>query len=235
MSLSDDAAAFVARLTPGQKQALFGDDALGFLQSCSEYHALVAALSPRPVEQNVLWAVRAMVRQREGLESSLSRAEIVVTAPEDIQVPARRTPSVVREMVQNAKREILVAGYAVSGGGGLVELLAGCSQRLASIKILCGDWTSDSGASSADAFKNWPEAVRKPLVFIPTRREKIGAMHMKVLIIDGEQILVTSANFTTRGMARNFEFGVRLSGKIAADAAAIFDGYAASTHFRQLS
>jgi phosphatidylserine/phosphatidylglycerophosphate/cardiolipin synthase-like enzyme len=138
-------------------------------------------------------------------------------------------------MVHSAKREIFVAGYAVSGGGGLVELLAGCSQRVASIKIICGDWTSDSGASSADTFRNWPEAVRKPRVFVPTRREQIGAMHMKVLIIDGEQLLVTSANFTARGMERNFEFGVRLSGKIAADAAAIFDGYAASTHFRELS
>jgi phosphatidylserine/phosphatidylglycerophosphate/cardiolipin synthase-like enzyme len=234
MSLSDDAAAFVGRLTAEQKTSVFGDEAFAFLESCSEYHGLLGALAPRTVEENILWALRSMVRQREGIESSSSRAEIVVTAPEDIQVPARRTPSVVRDMVQSAKREIFVAGYAVSGGGGLVELLAGCSQRVASIKIICGDWSSDSGASSADAFRNWPEAIRKPRVFVPTRREQIGAMHMKVLIIDGEQLLVTSANFTARGMARNFEFGVRLSGKIAADAAAIFDSYAASTHFREL-
>jgi phosphatidylserine/phosphatidylglycerophosphate/cardiolipin synthase-like enzyme len=234
MSLSDDAAAFVARLNPEQKQALFGDDAFGFLESCSEYHALVAELSPRPVEQNVLWAIRAMVRQRETSESSSSRAEIVVTTPEDLQVPARRTHSVVREMVENAKREILVAGYAVSGGGGLPDLLAGCSQRVGSIKILCGDWANDSGSASSDAFRNWPEAVRKPQMFVPTRRDESGAMHMKILIVDAEHLFVSSANFTARGMGRNFEFGVRLSGKIAAQAASIFDGYASSSHFRLL-
>jgi phosphatidylserine/phosphatidylglycerophosphate/cardiolipin synthase-like enzyme len=47
-------------------------------------------------------------------------------------------------------------------------------------------------------------------------------MHAKCLLVDGHDLLVTSANFTFHGLHGNIEIGIRLSGPPAAEARKIF-------------
>jgi len=47
-------------------------------------------------------------------------------------------------------------------------------------------------------------------------------MHAKCLLVDGTDLLITSANFTFHGLQGNVEIGVRLSGPPAAEARKIF-------------
>jgi len=47
-------------------------------------------------------------------------------------------------------------------------------------------------------------------------------MHAKCVLVDGSDLLVTSANFTFHGLHGNIEIGVRLSGAAAAEARKIF-------------
>ena len=49
-----------------------------------------------------------------------------------------------------------------------------------------------------------------------------ASMHAKCLLVDGEDLLVTSANFTFHGLHGNIEVGVRLSGPPASEARKIF-------------
>lgn len=49
-----------------------------------------------------------------------------------------------------------------------------------------------------------------------------GKMHAKVLLVDENDLLVTSANFTHHGHAVNVEYGLRLSGEPARRTAAFF-------------
>jgi len=43
------------------------------------------------------------------------------------------------------------------------------------------------------------------------------------LVIDGKEILVTSANMTDRAMTRNLEMGIRHRGEVASDASDLIE------------
>jgi phosphatidylserine/phosphatidylglycerophosphate/cardiolipin synthase-like enzyme len=47
-------------------------------------------------------------------------------------------------------------------------------------------------------------------------------MHAKCLLVDGNDLLVTSANFTFHGLHGNIELGVRLCGTPGSEARKIF-------------
>jgi len=47
-------------------------------------------------------------------------------------------------------------------------------------------------------------------------------MHAKCLLVDGTDLLITSANFNFHGLHGNIEIGIRISGPPAAEARKIF-------------
>ncbi len=62
----------------------------------------------------------------------------------------------------------------------------------------------------------WPFAGNRPeLYYDPRSAESFGvaSLHAKCLVVDHEQTLITSANFTERGQERNIEVGVLIRDK----------------------
>ena len=49
-----------------------------------------------------------------------------------------------------------------------------------------------------------------------------SSMHAKCLLVDGTDLLITSANFTFHGLHGNIEIGARLSGSSALEARKFF-------------
>ena len=64
----------------------------------------------------------------------------------------------------------------------------------------------------------WEKNVRLPKIYTFNPHKKGTSLHAKILIIDDNQILATSANVTSHGIHSNIEFGMRHEGKIAKDA-----------------
>ena len=67
----------------------------------------------------------------------------------------------------------------------------------------------------------WPFPGNKPeLYYDPRSAESFGvaSLHAKCLVVDHEQTLITSANFTERGQERNIEVGVLMRDKGFANA-----------------
>ena len=60
-------------------------------------------------------------------------------------------------------------------------------------------------------------------------------MHIKALIVDSVQLLVSSVKFTAGGMERNIEFGIRTTGKPAADAKTVLTQLLRSDQFEELT
>lgn len=63
------------------------------------------------------------------------------------------------------------------------------------------------------------------MVFQDRRRDeaaKFAKMHGKALLVDGSDLLISSANFTFHGFHGNLEFGVRLRGKPVERAGDVF-------------
>ena len=64
--------------------------------------------------------------------------------------------------------------------------------------------------------KHWPTGSRPPKVYYDPRaidpdRSKRASLHAKCIVVDGEEVFVSSANFTERAQHRNVEVGVRIS------------------------
>lgn len=159
---------------------------------------------------------------RPRLEDQL---ELVTTGPDVRGVTNRDTSVVVRELFANAKESVLVAGYAVYQGQRVFQSLA---ERMAELPTLAvrlfldvqrghGD-TSKAGdvvQRFVDRFRNqqWPAGYKLPSVFYDPRSLDIGSdkracLHAKCVVVDGEVVFVSSANFTEAAQQRNIEVGL---------------------------
>ena len=65
--------------------------------------------------------------------------------------------------------------------------------------------------------KSWPVASPVPSVFTwpEAPHDTMAKLHAKVIVADGRDALVTSANLTYHGYEANIEIGVRVSGEPA--------------------
>ena len=154
------------------------------------------------------------------------RVEVVVSGP-DSSGGARDTGVVTRQLFGKARERVLAVGFAVHQGRAVFKALA---DRLDSDNaleaILCIDVRRQHGSTTvardiirrfASDFvrEEWP-GKRLPLVYFdPRSLEPSGgtasALHAKCVVIDGQEALVTSANFTEAAQERNIELGLLLN------------------------
>lgn len=239
MSLSDRLLAFLNILeTAGKLDCLFDDEVFAALAEFAEFHELTGDIGDGVGGQAntiVLLALRALAKQRSDLAPRLVSSDLVVTFPGTAEIPARHTAQVVREMLSAARREIIIVGYAITGDGGLPELLAEAANTVSRIVVICSSWKTDAGTSAIDALLNsWPAKLPKPSVYTFNNSSDAGLMHVKTLIVDSSEMLVTSANFTHYGMTRNVEFGVRVTGEVARNAKLVFDAFLRTGRFTRI-
>lgn len=239
MNLSDQLLALFEDLqAKGMAEDLFRDDEVqGLLLTHAEFHELreqLAELAGGREDVFLLLALRAMAKQKAALLPAMVKTDLVVTFPGAARIPARHTAQVVREMIGAAKQEIIVAGYAITGKGELPKLLAGAAGTVSRITVLCDVWKDSAGTSASKAILNgWPKGGVRPRIYEFNADGDAHLMHVKTLIVDGRELLVTSANFTGAGMNKNVEFGVRIIGQAASDAKAIFDQFIKSGRFSE--
>jgi len=159
--------------------------------------------------------------------------DLVTTGPNDVGTGDRDTSVVVRDLFASATQSVLVAGYAVYQGQHVFQALADRMQELADLKVrLCLDIQrarTDTTASDdlirrfAYRFKTteWPAGRRLPEVYYDPRSLEIGSkhrtsLHAKCVVVDGQRVFVSSANFTEAAQFRNIEVGVVIDdGRIA--------------------
>lgn len=160
---------------------------------------------------------------RSGLQDAV---DIVTTGPEAPGVANRDTAVVVRGLFQEAKRSVIVAGFAVYQGRAVFAALAERMQTLPTLQVSLflevRRELKDTSASSeilarfATRFKEreWP-AERLPNAYYDPRALEANSpvrasLHAKCVVVDDETAFVTSANFTEAAHQRNIEVGVLL-------------------------
>jgi len=151
--------------------------------------------------------------------------DLVTTGPEVPGVANRDTSVVVRELFACAQRSVLVAGYAVYQGQHVFRALADRMQEVPQLNVrMFLDVQRGSGDTSsfseilhrfAHRFKTqqWPPDRPFPQVFYDPRSldvaaEKRACLHAKCVVVDGESVFISSANFTEAAQERNIEVGL---------------------------
>ncbi len=150
------------------------------------------------------------------------RLDLVWTGPETRASVSRSTALAVERMFRDAKRSVIVGGYAFDSPDILEPLFRGMTERNVSATLFLdipGVATTREGAQAfATAFVDrffrdiWTFGSPRPTVYYDPRTATPGppwaSLHAKCIVVDDECALVTSANFTDRGQTRNIEAGV---------------------------
>lgn len=176
-------------------------------------------------EQQIAATLDLLIHDRTDGRKHETPIELVTSGPEAPGIANRDTAVVVRELFAHAKKSVLVAGYAVYQGASVFEALA---QRMEvipdlDVKFFLNIARPDKDKSKAEIIvsqfaqrfrdNQWPQDCRLPEVYYDPRsvaEDKRSSLHAKCVVVDDEQVFVSSANFTKAAQERNIEVGLKI-------------------------
>jgi hypothetical protein len=191
--------------------------AIAGLQTCSNEGMSANASA------NILDLLASVSISRTPLDELI---DLVVTGPAPNAV-GRDTAVVVTDLFRRARKSVIVVGYAVSRGREVFRALAERMNQEPNLQVrLYLDIQRSAGDTSADseivrrfmhrfATTQWPEGVRLPEVYYDPRALAVdhaerAALHAKCIVVDDQEVFVSSANFTEYAQERNIEIGLSL-------------------------
>lgn len=186
-----------------------------------------AALSQLEREGHSLASV-ALVCRALGLaqaerDAAIHGTQLNISGPDVPGIPIFNTQATVASLFLQAKKDVLITSYVFHCAGEILRPLAEKHDLDADLRVrIVLDLTHKRGAqrlsyaaiahSFVEHFKKhqWagnrlPEIWDYPAGF---DQDGSGVMHAKVVVVDRDMALVTSANFTEAAQDRNIEMGV---------------------------
>ncbi len=164
--------------------------------------------------------------------------QLVMTGPENAETHHRSTAVVVADLFRRAQTSVLVAGYAVYQGKHVFEELAkrmdqieGLQARLFLNLAPSDGSVPDQVARFVEKFRkvHWPQGRRLPELYYDRRSlhatlDAPVSLHAKCVVIDRQDLFISSANFTEAAQNRNIEAGVLVESPVlSAQAIRFFD------------
>ena len=137
-----------------------------------------------------------------------------------IQIRARRIDQVFYDLIDSAKREILLVTFAAHKVARLTDGLTRAIDRGVSVRLILEFEETSEGQLSMDALNAFPDKIRQrsSIFYWPldqrarNARGRPGKLHAKAAVIDN-QVVLSSANLTDDAFTRNLELGVLVSGE----------------------
>ena len=132
--------------------------------------------------------------------------ELVIIAPETFKIKTKKTRDVVENLIKNAEKSVVMTGYSISDYfTGMLDTIIAKSQQGVYVRF----YVNDIEKSRASLVKML--AYRsKYLQFFEYEKnsdDKMAASHAKILTIDSDKSLVSSANLSYHGLSGNIEMG----------------------------
>lgn len=182
----------------------------------------LAATGMQPA--HLAYVLKLLVAERETVQRTVDRVELVWTGPETSGSSSRDTGVVVRELFSAAQRSVAVAGFAVYNGRNVFKPLADNMDRSPGLAVRLflnvARKHPDTRPAAiilrdfATSFvrDEWP-GVRLPTMYHDPRslHDEPGpraSLHAKCIVVDDRWAFVTSANLTEAAQERNIEAGV---------------------------
>jgi phosphatidylserine/phosphatidylglycerophosphate/cardiolipin synthase-like enzyme len=143
--------------------------------------------------------------------------QLVWTGPDTPEASPRDTLPQMLEMIGRADSSILLVTFAAFKAAAIMEALKTAAARGVSLQIVVETADDSAGQLSHDAWKAFPKSLIQsgsvwfwPLDKRPKNLKGLpGKLHAKCLVVDNQEILVSSANLTDDAMHRNIEVGIR--------------------------
>lgn len=191
-----------------------------------EIHELLSTW-PRPDGEadaaGFVAALRSALGVRDLMLERSPQCEVVWTG-KGATSGVRSTVPVIIEMLTGASASVLLLSYSVwlkqSRINSVLDRLAELSSAGVDVTWIV-DVRYRDGHNLKEITSYWPSGRRQPRLFgWRDVDDEIAKLHAKVLIVDDEDALVTSANLTGHGLTSNLELGLRVQGQPARELSA---------------
>lgn len=163
--------------------------------------------------------------RRHAMDISLTQS-LVVTGPAVARMENLKTGARFLQVVEHAKRELMLATFALYQGDRILEPIHDAMTKIPELQVKLilnvarkyGDRTQIGDLLEAARLGfsgNWPWALKPTVWYFPTSLRlsamERASMHAKFVIADEERCFITSANFTEAAQKKNIEVGVELN------------------------
>ena len=137
-------------------------------------------------------------------EEKAVTASLVTTVHPSFSVRAKSTKNTVEGMIRGAKRSVLITGYSLSGYfADLVDVLIEKSQKGVYVKFFVNNIDNQKGLDKLCRYKGRFLHIYN----FAGSNDSMAALHAKVISVDEQQTLITSANLSYHGQEGNIELG----------------------------
>lgn len=137
---------------------------------------------------------------------SEERIELVITAPETFKIKTKKTKDVVEQLIQGAKKSIIFTGYSVSDYfSEMLDTIITKSQQGVYVRFYVND--IDRHKESLDRMLAYQGRYLQFFEYEKQSDDKMAASHAKILTVDSQKALVSSANLSYHGLYGNVEMG----------------------------
>ena len=138
--------------------------------------------------------------------------EIVATAPVSFRAATRRTRPVIEELIHGARRTITLTGYSISDHfEDLLKLIDQKSRQGVYVELFANDYEKLRPVMSDIEHTN--RRFLKIYAYSGKANDKMAALHAKTMIVDGEKMLISSANLSYHGLEGNIEIGALITSR----------------------
>jgi len=193
-----------------------------------------------------------LVRDRERRAVSHPRVDLVWSGPDLAGDFTRDTRVVVHELFRKARKQVIVSTYALYQGQDLFAPLHKAMTAHPDMKVTLfldiarGDKDLPEAqllAQFGEKFQkeHWPWQPLPEVYYDPRSLEKPGSpkracLHAKIVVVDGKEVFLTSANLTEAAQQRNIEAGILLRATaIATQITGHFEALIKQEHMQRLT
>ena len=145
--------------------------------------------------------------------------DLLWTGPATSSMPMRRSDQGLYEVIDGARKEILVVSFAVHKASGVVDCLKNAIARGVAVRFVIELSVDQGGRLTVDIAAILKKVLpgAKLLCWPIENREldeqnRYGSLHAKCAVADKEVAFISSANLTEHAMELNMELGVLIRG-----------------------
>ncbi len=188
-------------------------------EALSRLFAAWDSKAPHLSSHSVAWALRSANRADE-FRHQWQTLELVWTGPAPLAFPLRRTDQVLLDLIQNARRSVLIVMFAAYKIPEIVTALIQAIQRGVAVTLIVESAEESGGKTSFEtiAAMEGPLIKAAAIYVWPLEQRprdiagRYGSLHVKCAVADNAVTLISSANLTDYALNLNMELGVLIRG-----------------------
>ena len=146
--------------------------------------------------------------------------ELVWTGPDTEQMPFRRTEQAVLQVLDSARNRITLVSFAVYRIPNVAKALVQAAKRGVQLTVIVETPDKIEGEGEYSTIKALGQEVAacSTVYFWPKENRplgdnnKVGILHVKCAVADGDRLFLSSANLTQQAFTINMELGMLVRG-----------------------